>query len=132
MRNNYCPNCGYQLEHLEMPHKYKWKCTNCGGEFSKRNTDDYVEDAVRKYWEEHYPQEMIAFFYQKYDFEDKWERHTELIECESDRTDDTVIFLNDFCEGQTDIKCLHVVPLEDVMEFYFDNHNELQGGGNNG
>lgn len=93
-----------------------------------RNTYDYVEEAVRKYWKDHFPQEMIAFFYQKYDFEDKWECRTELIECEGSDDYETVIFLNDFCEGQQDIKCLHVVPLEDVMEFYFDNHKELQEG----
>lgn len=132
MRTCMCPSCGFELKYLEMPHKFKWKCTVCGKEFSKRNTYDYVEDAVRKYWKEHYPMEMIAFFYQKYDFEDEWRRQTELIECDSDRDDGTVIFLNDFCEGETDIKCLHVVPLEDVMEFYFDNHNELQDGGKDG
>lgn len=128
MSKLYCPLCGFELLHLEMPYKYKWKCTECGTEFSKRNTGDYVEDAVRKYWKEHYPQEMIAFFYQKYEFEDTWERHAELIECNSDIDEDTVIFLNDFCEGQTDIKCLHVVPLDDVAEYYFDNHKELQEG----
>ena len=129
MNKLYCPCCGFELEHLEMPHKYKWKCTNCDGEFSKRNTYDYVEDAVRKYWKEHYPQEMIAFFYQKYEWEDKWEWHAELIECDSGEYEHTtVIFLSDFCEGQQDIKCLHVVPLDEVAEYYFDNHKELQEG----
>lgn len=128
-KTKYCTKCGYKLIEqtvsTELP-KYKYKCTNCGLEFLRNNTYDYVENAVRYYWQSFYPQPVIAFFCQKYDFEDRWEWHEELIECDSDTDYETVTFLNDFCEGQTDIKCLHIVPLNDVLDYYFEHHKKLQ------
>ena len=33
----------------------------------KMNSYDIIEKAVQDYWKETYPQDVIAFFYQKYD-----------------------------------------------------------------
>lgn len=39
------------------------------------NNYDIVGKAVQKYWKETYPQDVVAFFYQKYDYQsdDHWE-----------------------------------------------------------
>lgn len=128
-KTKYCTRCGYKLIEntvlLELP-KYKYKCSNCGLEYVRNKTYDYVSHAVRSYWKSHYPQPVIAFFYQKYDFEDVWEQCSELIDCESDMDCESVIFENDFCEGQTDIKCLHVVSLNNILNYYFEHHKKLQ------
>lgn len=34
---------------------------------------DIVAEAVRKFWRENRPQPVIAFFYQKYDYDNEWE-----------------------------------------------------------
>lgn len=133
MTNLDCPMCGYPAIYqgisTDIP-KYKYKCTTCGHEYGKRNTYDYVQEAVVRYWKQkgHYPQEMIAFFYQKYEHEDRWEWCQELIECESSDDYESVTFLNDFCEGQTEIKSLKVVPLEQILDYYVDK-NKLQERG---
>ena len=83
-----------------------------------KNTYDYVADAVREYWKETGPQDVVAFFYQKYEHEDEWENMCELIECNSSDNYEKVIFHIDFCEGQTCIKDLFIVPLNDIFDYY--------------
>lgn len=83
-----------------------------------KNTYDYVAYAVRKYWKETYPHDVVAFFYQKYENEEEWDKRCELIECKSSDDYETVIFHNDFCEGQNCIKEVAIVSLEDVLEYY--------------
>lgn len=125
MINLDCPKCGYPLEYQPMPNRYKFKCTECNREFTERTSDDYVGEAVRNFWKSNnYAFPVVAFFYQKYKFETQWERCTELINCDSDTDLKTVIFENDFCEGQQDIKNIHIVSLEEVFEFYFDKHEK--------
>lgn len=84
-----------------------------------------IADAVREFWSKTYPQNVIAFFYQKYEHDTEWERHGELIECNSSDDYENVIFNNDFCEGQTCVKGLEIVSLDEVMEYY-DNRNILK------
>ena len=86
----------------------------------KMDSYDIIEKAVQKYWKETYPQDVIAFFYQKYDYEsdDKWEHCNELVMVVSDSDYEDMEFEIDFCEGQTDVKDIHIVSLREVMEFY--------------
>ena len=88
----------------------------------KRKPDSYdvVAEAVREYWKENYPEDMVAFFYQKYEYESdkEWEWKEELVECEGDCDYENMTFLYDFCEGQTCVKGLTVVPLRKVTAFY--------------
>ena len=78
---------------------------------------DIIENAVREYWKQTgSPHEVVAFFYQKYEneSEDKWEYLQELV---WERYDE-VYFLNDFCEGQTCVKDIKIVSLDEVLECY--------------
>ena len=51
-------------------------------------------------------------------YEKEWEKRCELIECNDLGDYETVIFHNDFNEGQTCIKDVAIVSLEDVFEYY--------------
>ena len=84
----------------------------------EKDTYAYVEDAVRSYWKDHYPCDVVAFFKQKYSYETEWEWHEEICFCKSSTDYDTVEFLNDFCEGQTCIKRIRIVPLSEVLGVY--------------
>lgn len=84
------------------------------------NSDSIIADAVTKYWRETslYPCDVVAFFYQKYDFESKWERCRELCSPHSSDNYSTVCFMNDFCEGQACVKEIKIVKLDDILDFY--------------
>ena len=82
---------------------------------------DIVADKVRSFWKETYPQVVIAFFFQKYNFESEWEYCTELIYPHGSDDYDTVIFHTDFWEGQTEIKDIKILPLDEIIEFYEQN-----------
>lgn len=84
---------------------------------------DIIADKVREYWKETYPQDVIAFFYQKYNFESEWEWHEELVQPYGSSDYETVVYDNDFCEGQTDVKDINIVSLEEIIQFYIDNCN---------
>ena len=86
----------------------------------KKDTYDYVEEAVKEYWKNNYPQDVVVFFEQKYDFEDdsKWYAYEELVESHSCEDYENMTFLNDFCEGETCIRNITVVPLSTVSEYY--------------
>ena len=88
------------------------------------NSYDIVADAVRKFWEETYVQDVIAFFYQKYDFDsdNEWIWHEEYIYPQSSYDYETVNFQTDFCEGQTCVKDLVIVSFDDVTSFFTTNH----------
>ena len=85
------------------------------------NSYEIVAEAVRKFWKENYPQNVIAFFYQKYDYEDSWEWCEELVECAGYDDYEHMEFFYDFCEGQTCVKDLIIVPLSDVTGLYTNN-----------
>ena len=77
-------------------------------------TDKLIADAVRKYWKfTGISQDVVAFFDQQYDFDNasSWEYCEELIESNGEDDFETVIFHSDFCEGQTKIRNLKIVPL---------------------
>jgi hypothetical protein len=94
----------------------------------KVNSYDIIAEKVREYWKETYPQDVIAFFYQKYDFESEmeWEWCRELISPHGSDDYERVIFENDFCEGQTDVKDVRIVPLDEIIDFYTDNIKSKQ------
>lgn len=85
-------------------------------------SSDVVADAVRAYWKTYYPRTVIAFFYQKYEHDLEWEWCEELVECNASDDYETVIFQNDFCEGQTCVKDISIVPLEDIIDYYTEKH----------
>lgn len=87
---------------------------------NKRDSYTIVGEKVRAFWRETYPQNCIAFFEQKYTWEDKWDEREELIECNDCGDYETVIFENDFCEGQTDVRNVIVVSLNEVCDLYRD------------
>lgn len=80
---------------------------------------DVVAGAVKDYWKVNYPQDVVAFFQQKYSWDDKWERCEELVECHGSDDYENMTFLYDFCEGQTEVKDVVIVPLCEVTAFYY-------------
>lgn len=81
---------------------------------------DIVGKAVSEYWDKHgYQGDMVAFFYQKYEFDsDKdWRFMSEVVLADGHGN---MEFLSDFCEGETCVKNLTLVPLDTVLEHYSD------------
>lgn len=90
----------------------------------KQYSDDIIANAVREHWNKQgFPDDGIAFFKQKYEFEfeHNYEQRAELFTCEASDDYETVIFENDFCEGQPDVTDIHIVNLSDVTDFYIEN-----------
>lgn len=87
------------------------------------NSYDIIANAVREYWKKDYPTDVVAFFYQKYEFEgdDEWEWCEELIFPKGSDDWETVIFQNDFCEGQTCVKDITIVELDKITSYYAEN-----------
>lgn len=84
-----------------------------------KDTYDYVEEEVKKFWNKKgYAHDVVVFFYQKYEWEQKWEFRKELVEAHSDTDMKNMTFLCDFCEGQTDFKLEDVVSLSDVLDYF--------------
>ena len=81
------------------------------------NSYDIVGKAILEYWDEHHQEDMVAFFYQKYEFEsDKdWVFMSEIVLTDGQGN---IHFLSDFCEGETCVKNLTIVPLDTVLEWY--------------
>lgn len=91
----------------------------------KLTSYDIIANAVRKYWEETgYPHDVVVFFRQKHAHDNQWFFHEELAYCSSSYDDETVTFHNDFCEGETDVKDIQIVSLDEVLNFYADNKIE--------
>lgn len=98
-----------------------------------RDSYDIVGEAVVEYWKANYPCDVIAFFYQKYEHEKNLEWCEELVHsCSSMNYD--LEFASDFCEGQTCVSSINIVPLSDVTEFYTKKHfmsvSPKEGDGN--
>lgn len=85
---------------------------------------DIIADTVRKYWNEvsRHPCDVIAFFYQRYDYEsdNDWRFEQELCMPYSSDDFNTVEFLDDFCEGETEVKDIRIVPLDDILDYYVE------------
>lgn len=79
---------------------------------------DIIAEAVKGYWKDEYPQDVVVFFQQKYSWDDEWERYEELVECHGFDDYENMTFHSDFCEGQTEVKDVVVVPLCEVLMFY--------------
>lgn len=85
------------------------------------NSYDKVADKVRSFWKKTYLQPVVAFFRQKYAFETKWEYCVDIVfPTISNNYEIGVVFENDFCEGQTDVDDISIVPLKVVTEFFCD------------
>lgn len=89
---------------------------------TRRNSYDIVADEIIKFWKKTYPQIVIAFFDQKYDYESRWEQHNELAFPVGDWDYENMEYQYDFCEGQTDVRNIHIASLEEVTEFYRRHH----------
>ena len=81
---------------------------------------DVIAGAVKDYWKVNYPQDVVSFFQQKYSWDDKWERCEELVECHGNDDYENMTFLSDFCEGQTEVKDVVIIPLREVTAFYYE------------
>ena len=88
----------------------------------KKDSYDIIGEAVTEFWNKTYAMDVVAFFRQKYEHEDdtRWEFHQELVESHSCDPADGMTFLNDFCEGETDVKDIKIVALEDILDFYVE------------
>lgn len=80
---------------------------------------DIVGDKIREFWRKTCSIPVVVFFSQKYEFEDEWEQHAEI--AYPDDYYDEVVFEDDFCEGQTEVKEIKIVPIDYIVQFYIDN-----------
>ena len=87
----------------------------------KPDAYDIVGDVVKDFWRNiGHPCDCIAYFDMKYDWETIWDNnYQELVTCYGSDDFETVIFENDFCEGQTDVKNIKIVPLDVVTDYYY-------------
>lgn len=86
---------------------------------NKKYSEDIIAEAVRKFWHENrISEDVVVFFWQKYETDDEWEWCEELVETRGFTNFEDMTFLSDFCEGQTMVKGIKVVPLEEVTRFY--------------
>lgn len=108
---HYCHICCMEYDCYEQKEENKTKA-ECVSNY------DRVAACVKAYWQQFFPQDVVAFFFQKYIYETDWEPCEEVVFCESPNDYDSVTFLNDFCEGQTCIKDIVIVPLSEVVEHY--------------
>lgn len=85
-----------------------------------KDSYNIIGDAVRNFWkQEGFATNVIVFFSQKYSDDKQWEQCQELAMCNSDTDFENVIFLSDFCEGQTEVANIHIVELDNVTDFYY-------------
>lgn len=82
------------------------------------STYDIITQAIREYWKINFMQPVIAFFYQKYEWEKEWEWCEVLAQPQGIYNGKDVIYEYDFNEGQTQAKNIKIVSLYDVTEFY--------------
>lgn len=93
-----------------------------------KDSYEIIADAVRAFWKkECFAMDVIVFFDQKYSNDKEWEHRAELVMCNSDSDLNKVIFLYDFCEGQTEVEHIHIVELEEVTEYYYDSNYKCFG-----
>lgn len=93
-------------------------------------SNDIVAEAVKKYYKKHKylwdefrdTKYLVATFNQKYCFDKEWSR--EVVMLVYNHRTDSIIFADDFCEGQTDVKDVHIHDLDDVLEYFKENYKE--------
>lgn len=82
-----------------------------------KRTDDIVTEAIRNFWDNNgFPEDVVVFFDQKYDYEDRWEHIRCIVTPNGSNDFETVCFEWDFNEGQTDIRNIRIVTLEEVLD----------------
>ena len=82
-----------------------------------KNSYDIVLEAVIDFWTKNTPCDVVIFFYQKYEFEKEWCFVQEYVTFNNGEVE----FTDDFCEGQTCVKYLVLVPFNKVAEYYYNN-----------
>lgn len=86
---------------------------------NKKYSEDIVAEAVRKFWHgNRISEDVVVFFWQKYERDDEWEWCEELVETHGYTNLEDMTFFSDFCEGQKMVKGIKVVPLDEVTRFY--------------
>jgi len=78
-----------------------------------------VYNAVMSFWKKTCFQPVVVFFSQKHEFEDEWEQHAEI--AYPDNYYDDVVLMDHFCDGQTEVKDIKIVPIDELVQFYIDN-----------
>lgn len=92
------------------------------------DSDDIIENAIEQFWGYVGKCNCVAFFEQKYDHQENWEKIRCVVYPYEGMNDDIkMIFDWDFCEGQTDVRSIVIVALDDILDFY-----ETNGGLKNG
>lgn len=85
------------------------------------NVYDFLGDLVSDFWQKNGVAEpVICFFYMGYKYDDM-DLYMELATPEAWDDYQKVIFENDFCEGQTCMQLISIVPLDRVCRYYRDN-----------
>lgn len=83
----------------------------------KELSNEIIAKEIRKFWIKHgYPCEVIVLFEQKYTWEKNWEKCAEFASPFSDSDEETVLFQNDFNEGQTDVRNIRIISFEEAAE----------------
>lgn len=91
-------------------------------------SQDIIEKAVKQFWDYVGECDCVAFFEQKYDHSENWEKIRCVVYSDDwNKYDHEMIFEWDFCEGQTDVRSIAIVALSDILDFY-----EANGGLKNG
>lgn len=91
-----------------------------------RTLYDIIADAIRNFWNETgFPEEVVVFFDQKYDYEDRWEHIRCIVSPNSSNDFETVCFDWDFCEGQQDVKDIKIVTLEEVLDKFEEDEKNV-------
>lgn len=82
-------------------------------------SSEIIADKIRKFWEEHGDEEVVVFFWQKYEWEKDWQFVVITAECYKRDNIYIVSFNTDFCEGQTCVKDIKIGLLYDVLNDYY-------------
>lgn len=87
-------------------------------------SDDIIANHVRNFWNNNYTCDVVVFFKQKYDKEKNWDECYVIASPVSSDDYHTVEFDTDFCEGQTAVKDVNIVSLDEIIDFYKKNKEE--------
>lgn len=102
-------------------------CENADKIERAKGSEYLIAKEVKKFWRRTYPADVVCYFKQKYEHEKDWEWMA-TIGFYNGYDMDSVNFLHDFWEGQTCVKDITIVNLDDVMEYYYDNVIDKTGG----
>lgn len=81
------------------------------------DTYELVGNGVRKFYEEYGLTDttyVVCFFEQKYNFDEDWDKESELAYVKNG----DVYFDSDFCEGQTEMCNLVIKELYEILDYY--------------